>query len=234
MGSAQLDTRQGAYDAIVIGAGHNGLVVPPTSLGRGMRVVVLERERTVGRHGRARTSFGRGVRVPTLAHTVGRFAAAIARELGLRAHGLRLTSPRSACSRRSRMDGRSRCGTTWTGRRRVGRQQPDQRSRRAWVIRSSRFARACTGARTGPDLGARPAGSRRALPGRCVPRHPHGPGDARPDAVRRTPVCCAPCRWPCAILSTNGSRAIRCRAAVAARGVLLTGMAPRMPGTAAC
>lgn len=82
----------GRWDAIVVGAGHNGLVCA-AYLGRaGLRTLLLEKRETVG--GAIGTSeLAPSARVPTLAHTVGRLTASIARELGLSGHGLRLVQP---------------------------------------------------------------------------------------------------------------------------------------------
>ena len=81
-----------AFDAIVIGGGHNGLVTA-AYLGRaGLRTVVLERREAIG--GAAATSeLAPGARVPTLAHTVGRLRPSVVRELGLKRHGLSLVGP---------------------------------------------------------------------------------------------------------------------------------------------
>jgi phytoene dehydrogenase-like protein len=80
------------YDAIVIGGGHNGLVTA-AYLGRaGLRTIVLERRGSLG--GAALTTeLAPGVRVPTLAHTVGRLRPSVVRELELRRHGLSLVGP---------------------------------------------------------------------------------------------------------------------------------------------
>ena len=81
-----------SWDAIVIGAGHNALVCACYLARDGMRVLVLEKRDRVG--GMADTTeLLPGVRVPTLAHTVGRLRPAVARELRLTDHGLRLVQP---------------------------------------------------------------------------------------------------------------------------------------------
>jgi phytoene dehydrogenase-like protein len=81
-----------SYDAIVIGGGHNGLVCAAYLARDGQRVLVLERNDRPG--GMAATSeILPGVRVPTLAHTVGRLRPRMARELRLREHGLALLGP---------------------------------------------------------------------------------------------------------------------------------------------
>ena len=80
------------WDAVVVGGGHNGLVTA-AYLGRaGLRTLVLERRERVG--GAADTSeLAKGVRVPTLAHTVGRLRPSVVRELDLKSHGLSLVAP---------------------------------------------------------------------------------------------------------------------------------------------
>src|SRR5439155_2820075 len=58
----------------------------------GRRTLVLERRDRVG--GAADTSeLAPGIRVPTLAHTVGRLRASVQRDLGLARHGLALIAP---------------------------------------------------------------------------------------------------------------------------------------------
>ncbi len=80
------------YDAIVAGAGHNGLTAAAYLARGGLRVLVLEARDQVG--GAVVTEeLAPGVRVPALAHTVGRLRPAIARELELARHGLALVSP---------------------------------------------------------------------------------------------------------------------------------------------
>jgi phytoene dehydrogenase-like protein len=81
-----------SWEAIVIGAGHNALVCACYLARHGLNVLVLEKRERVG--GMADTTeLLAGVRVPALAHTVGRLRPAIARELRLSDHGLRLVQP---------------------------------------------------------------------------------------------------------------------------------------------
>lgn len=81
-----------AWDAVVIGAGHNALVTAAYLAKGGLRTLVLEQRDRVG--GAADTSeLAPGIRVPTLAHTVGRLRPSIQRELGLGRHGLSLLAP---------------------------------------------------------------------------------------------------------------------------------------------
>ena len=82
----------GQYDAVVIGGGHNGLVAAAYLGKAGIRTLVVERRETVG--GAAETSLlAPGVRVPTLAHTVGRLRPSVVRDLDLKVHRLALVGP---------------------------------------------------------------------------------------------------------------------------------------------
>ncbi len=81
-----------AWDAVVIGAGHNALVAAAYLAKGGQRTLVLERRERVG--GAADTSvLAPGIRVPTLAHTVGRLRPSVVRDLSLARHGLKLLAP---------------------------------------------------------------------------------------------------------------------------------------------
>jgi phytoene dehydrogenase-like protein len=80
------------WDAIVIGGGHNALVCAAYLAKGGLRTVVLERRERLG--GAADTAeLGPGIRVPALAHTVGRLRASVQRDLDLGRHGLSLVAP---------------------------------------------------------------------------------------------------------------------------------------------
>ncbi len=80
------------YDAIVVGGGHNGLVCAAYLARDGLRTLLVERREHVG--GAVGThELMAGVRVPDLAHAVGRLAPTIARDLDLRGHRVRLVQP---------------------------------------------------------------------------------------------------------------------------------------------
>ena len=81
-----------SWDAVVIGGGHNALVTAAYLAKGGMRTLVLERRDHVG--GAAETTqLAKGVRVPTLAHTVGRLRPSVQKDLRLSRHGLSLVAP---------------------------------------------------------------------------------------------------------------------------------------------
>ena len=81
-----------AWDVVVIGAGHNALITAAYVARAGLRTLVLERRDRVG--GSADTSqLAKGIRVPTLAHTVGRLRPSVQKDLELKRHGLSLIAP---------------------------------------------------------------------------------------------------------------------------------------------
>jgi phytoene dehydrogenase-like protein len=82
-------TISAAYDAVVVGAGHNGLVAGAYLARAGWRVVILERSGRVGGI-LGHTEPVPGFRVPLVAHTVGRLRPSVVRDLDLERHGLRL------------------------------------------------------------------------------------------------------------------------------------------------
>ena len=80
------------WDAVIIGGGHNGLVAAALLARAGLSTLLLEARDRLG--GATDTmDLLPGVRVPALAHTVGRLRPSLARELGLRGHGLSLVAP---------------------------------------------------------------------------------------------------------------------------------------------
>ena len=77
---------------MIIGGGHNGLVTAAYLAKGGLTTLVLERRERVG--GAADTSeLGKGIRVPTLAHTVGRLRPVGPSRPGPQGHGLSLLAP---------------------------------------------------------------------------------------------------------------------------------------------
>ncbi|HUP83055.1 MAG TPA: NAD(P)/FAD-dependent oxidoreductase [Candidatus Limnocylindria bacterium] len=205
------------YDAIVVGAGHNGLACAAYLGLAGLKVLVLERRDVIG--GMAETSeLLPGVRVPTLAHTVGRLSPRVIRDLKLRAHGLELLQPNV----------------------------------RVFAPRQARGATVLWADATRTAAGLDANGDAYLAADRQVREW----GEALADVMGRAPVdLAAPSladvvrglRTRARSSSTDLLRvmpmAVRdlveewftsdaVAAAIAARGVLLTGLAPRMPGTA--
>ena len=227
-----MSRRRSEADAVVIGAGHNGLVCAAYLARAGLRVVVVERRRELG--GMAGTSeLLPGVRVPRLAHTVGRLRASVARELGLRGRGLALVQPDV----------------------RVFAPQPDGRALTLWGDADrTAAALASDGVVSAADAAAYPGVDRRFrdlardLAGRVVNRVPpdlRSPslgGGLAPvrDAVAarvhhgRTGVDLLRV-MPMAVrdLVAEWFESDALRAAIATRGVLYTALGPRAPGTAA-
>jgi phytoene dehydrogenase-like protein len=79
------------YDAVVVGAGHNGLVAASYLAKGGLRTLVLERQSRAGGL-LATEEIAPGVRAP-LADCVGGLRDDVVRELGLDAHGFRAIEP---------------------------------------------------------------------------------------------------------------------------------------------
>lgn len=70
------------FDAIVIGAGHNGLTAAAVLAGKGKKVLVLERSTSLG--GMMATGMLNGVQLPRLAHLLYNLNPAVVRDLGLK------------------------------------------------------------------------------------------------------------------------------------------------------
>lgn len=218
-----------AYDVIVIGAGHNGLVCAAYLARAGLSTLVLERRDRVG--GMADTSeIAPGVRVPTLAHTVGRFGPRIARELELRQHGLRLVQPDVRVFA-PQPDGRGLAlfgDATATAAGLAANGLVSSHDAASYVEVDARLRGLARGlaelhARVPPDLASPTLGDviggvRTAIAARARTRTANGGlMHVMPMAIRDLVD-----EW----FDTDALRAV-----VAARGVLLTGLGPRMPGT---
>ncbi len=222
--------RSSAFDAIVVGGGHNGLVCAAYLARGGVRTLVLERRAQVG--GMAETSeLLPGVKVPTLAHTVGRLSASVARDLGLRKHGLTLIQP-DVCVFAPQTDGRAI--TLWrdVARTAAALHEVDSLTQAdaAAYARADVLVRALGGAlnavyeRVPPNLASASMGnSLAAVKGALAARGRARPADA--SLLRTLPMSVAD-------LTDEWFQSDALRALVAARGILLTGFGPRMPGTA--
>lgn len=80
------------YDAIVVGAGHNGLVTAAYLAKAGLRTLVLERRARAGGL-LATEEIAPGVRAPVAADGVGGLGDDVIRDLGLGCHGFRAIEP---------------------------------------------------------------------------------------------------------------------------------------------
>ncbi len=80
------------YDAVVVGAGHNGLVTAAYLAQAGLRTLVLERRSRAGGL-LATEEIAPGARAPVAADGVGGLSAAVARDLRLGLHGFRAIEP---------------------------------------------------------------------------------------------------------------------------------------------
>jgi phytoene dehydrogenase-like protein len=205
------------YDAIVVGAGHNGLVCAAYLAQAGLRVLVVERREVVG--GMAETSeLLPGVRVPRLAHTVGRLSTRVARDLKLRSHGLALIEPAVRVFA-PRPDGGATvlwgdAAKTAAGLGADGHAYlTADRAVREWASALGELMGRAPVDLASPSLGDMFAGLR--LRARS----------ASAELLRVMPMAVRD-------LVEEWFASDSLRAAVAARGVLLSGLAPRMPGTA--
>jgi phytoene dehydrogenase-like protein len=215
------------FDAVVIGAGHNGLVCAAYLSKAGLRTLVLERRDRPG--GVADTAeIAPGYRGPVAAHTVGRLRRSVIRDLGLDHRGLRLIEPAA----RAFVPGPGGPGLTlWADPARtaaeLGSWSPADAD--AWP-RFDRKVRALGSflarlhAETPPDLAAPSLrdGMAGLRLGRAV-RRLGGPANTR-EALRLLPMAVAD--FVADHLETD-----LLRGAVAARGVHLTAMGPWSAGT---
>lgn len=221
---------QVSWDAIVVGGGHNGLVCAAYLARNGLRVLVLERREAVG--GMAETTeLLPGVRVPTLAHTVGRLRPAIVRDLRLADHGLQLVQPELRVFA-PQPDGRAL--TLWGD---VGRTAAElaagglvsARDAEAYAAADASYraladALSALMSRTPPDLAAPSLGDAVSglKPGLLASSRA---GSESGGLLRVLPMAVAD-------LVGEWFESDPLRAVIAARGVLLSTLGPLMPGTA--
>jgi phytoene dehydrogenase-like protein len=109
---------EATYDAVIVGAGHNGLVAAAYLAKAGLRTVVLER-RDVPGGAVATVEIAPGYRGPALAHTVGRLRASVVSDLRLVDRGLELIVPEVRVFA-PQPDGRSL--TLWSDRARTAQE----------------------------------------------------------------------------------------------------------------
>jgi phytoene dehydrogenase-like protein len=83
------------YDAVIVGAGHNGLVTAGYLAKAGLRTLVVERRDRAG-GALATEEVAPGVRAPVAADGMGGLRAAVVRDLGLDSRGFRVVEPEVA------------------------------------------------------------------------------------------------------------------------------------------
>ncbi len=216
------------YDAIVVGAGHNGLVCGAYLAKAGLKTIILERRDVVG--GAVETSeLAPGVRAPTVAHTIGRLRSSVIRDLRLQHHGLSLLRPEVRVFA-PQPDGRA--VTLWADPGRTAHElrewsPGDANSYIEFDRKVNSIGTFLThlDQTTPPDLRSPAFGD--ALAGLKLLRafRRLGKKSSR-EVLRVLPMAVAD-------LVSEAFETDAIRAAVAARGVQLTAMGPRSPGTAA-
>ena len=214
------------WDAIVIGAGHNGLVAAAYLAKGGLRVLVLERRARIG--GIADTvEIAPGVMAPGIISTVGRLRPSVVRELDLRAHGLRLIAPDVRVFA-PQPDGRaitlwSDLGRTVDGLRSLSIRDAAAYGEFERSVRSLGTFLAQLNAATPPDIRAPRLGD--ALAGLRLGRSFRGLGRADARAILRV--------LPMAIADfvAESFETDALRATLATRGIQYTAMGPWSAGT---
>jgi phytoene dehydrogenase-like protein len=219
-----------AYDAIVIGAGHNGLVCAAYLARGGLRTLVVEARASVGGMAETREVWP-GVRVPVLAHTVGRLRPQIVRDLRLRAHGLRLSQPDVRVFA-PQLDGRAielRTDVALTANALATNELVGPRDAATYAnvdarLRALAAALGTVNGRVPVDLAS--AGLADILGGVRTVLAARKRARSGGDGLLRT--------MPMAVrdLVEEWFESDALRAVLAARGVLLSGLGPRMPGSA--
>jgi phytoene dehydrogenase-like protein len=217
-----------AYDAVVIGAGHNGLVAAAYLAKAGKRVVAVERREVVGGL-LADHEVAPGTKVPAVFHSIDRLVPGVVRDLELDRHGLSVIRPDV---RAFVPDGNGGGVTLWgdvrktaEGLRSRSASDADAYVRLDRQIRSLASFLAHVHSMTPPDIRSPSAAD--ALAGLKLARlyRRMGPKAGR-ELLRALPM-------PVADLVGDAVKDDTLRAAVAHRGVRFTSMAPRIAGTGA-
>ncbi|HEY3209847.1 MAG TPA: NAD(P)/FAD-dependent oxidoreductase [Actinomycetota bacterium] len=215
-------------DAVVVGAGHNGLVTAAYLARAGLRTVVLERRDEPG-GALATAEIAPGYRVPALAHTVGRLWTSVVRDLRLHEHGLDPIAPEVRLFA-PQPDGRSL--TLWADRARTARELRGWSARDSEAyplfdqkVRSLSSFLAHVHASTPPDL-KKPSASD-ALAGLKLARAFRGLGKKGTRELLRV--------LPMAVADFVGEafETDALRGAIAARGIQYAAMGPWSAGTTA-
>jgi phytoene dehydrogenase-like protein len=217
-----------SYDAVVIGAGHNGLVAAASLARGGRHVAVLERRDVIGGI-LAESEVAPGVRVPAIAHTVGRLRPSLIRTLELERHGLRLIRP---AVRAFAPQPEGRPVTMWSDPARTAAdlRSASPRDAAAYVafdrrVRSMASFLAHLAASAPPEIGSPSIAD--AIQGLRLARGLRRLGwKAARETLRVLPM-------PVADLVGEVFEGDHLQAAIASRGVLFTAMGPWTAGTAA-
>jgi phytoene dehydrogenase-like protein len=215
------------YDAVIVGAGHNGLVTAGYLAKAGLRTLVVERRPRAG-GALATEQVAPGVRAPVAADGMGGLRAAVVRDLGLESRGFRVFEPDVAAFAPS-VDGPGL--TLWRDPARTAKELRTQRPRDAEAflefdrkVRSLVSFLARVQAIEPPDLAsAAPADAVKGLTLLNALRQLGGPQIR--ETLRVLPMSVAD-------LVSEGVDDEALRGVLGARGIRYSAMGPRSAGTA--
>ena len=214
------------YDAVVVGAGHNGLVTAGYLARAGLRTIVLERGDRAG--GALAAEEIAGAKVPVAAHTVGRLRRSVVEDLHLAEHGFLTITP-AVRAFAPQPDGRSI--TLWGDPERTAQGLADVSADDAAAyagfdrrVRSVASFLAHLSVATPPHL--KTPSARDAMSGLTLGRALRGLGSrARREVLRVLPMAVAD-------LVGEAFESDAVRGALASRGVLHAAVGPWSSGTA--